>query len=104
MSIVPFLSVYIMSKDRYHVLIRVRVEMMNFVPLVDDVRHHIWKRRVDNGRRDDVRHVSVVFVFGDVELLVGVELAHSGKVNIASKNGNSDGLCRSDMLQLADEP
>ena len=60
------------------------VQMMDFVALVKNVSHHFWWRCVHNGRGDDVRHVSMILVFGNPQFRVRVELSDSGKVHVAS--------------------
>ena len=50
MGVVAFLTIDIMSEDRDHVLVRVGVEVMDLVPFVDDVGHHIRRWCVDNRR------------------------------------------------------
>jgi hypothetical protein len=66
MVVVPLLSIDAMREYWYHVLVSLIVEMVDFVSFVDDVGHHIGRRGVDNGRRDDVHHVPMVLVFGNV--------------------------------------
>src|SRR5690242_2210507 len=102
--VVSLLSIYAMSENWDHVFVSVSVEVMYFVALVEDVGHHVRWRRVDNGGRDDVRHVSGVFVLWYLELLVGVKLTYSTKMHVASKNCYTNGLRLCNVLQFFDEP
>jgi hypothetical protein len=46
----------------------------------------------------------MISVLWDTKLLVGIELADSAEMDVSSKNGDSNGLFGSQMLQLLDEP
>tara|TARA_R110002003_G_scaffold59_12_gene5315 strand:- start:12570 stop:12854 length:285 start_codon:yes stop_codon:yes gene_type:complete len=46
----------------------------------------------------------MVFVFGNIELLVGEKLSNCREVNITSKYCDAHGLGGSDMLQLPNQP
>lgn len=61
-----------------------RIKVMYLVPLVQNVCHHVRRGRVDDRRGNNVRHVSKVLVLGNHELLVAIELANCGKMNIAT--------------------
>jgi len=82
MVVVPLLSIHAMSENGDHVLIGRWVEMVDLISLVDDISHHIRGRRVDDCRRDDIGHVSEIFVLGNVQLLVGEELSYGSQVHI----------------------
>ena len=58
--------------------------MVYRVALVQRIRDDLGLWHVCNSRRDDVWHVTVVFVLCDVELGVRVELTDSGQVNITT--------------------
>lgn len=104
MIVVSLLSIHIMSEYWYHILICIRIKMMYFVALVEDIGHHVWWGRVDDRGRNNIRHVPRIFVLWDLELFVRVELANSAEVHIASKDGHTNGLGFGDVLQLLDEP
>lgn len=102
--VISLLQVDVVSEERDHILVCLCVEMMHLVSLVEDVCQHIRGRRVDDGGADDVGHVAVVFVFGYIERLVGVELADGGEVDVAAQDRDAHVLGRGDVLQLFDEP
>jgi hypothetical protein len=77
MVVVPLLPVNAMSEEGYHVFVGFRIEVVYLVTLVDDICHHVWRRCVDYGGRHNIRHVSVILVLWNVELLVTEELTHS---------------------------
>lgn len=83
--IVSWLAFNPMGKHRDHVLVGILVEVVHLVALVEDVCHQVWWWSVDDGRRDDIRHVAKVFVFGQLKLGVGVELSDRSQVDIAAK-------------------
>lgn len=87
-----------MREYRHHTFIGVVVEVMNLVPLVDDVGHHVGRGGVDDSRRYHIEHITVVFIFGHAQFLVGVELPHSCKVNVTSKDRNANGFFGSKVL------
>ena len=74
-----------MSEHGYHILFSIVVEMVRLVALVQDISHHLWWWRIDNGRRDDVGHVAVVPILGYSQFRIRIKLANSRKVNISSK-------------------
>ncbi len=87
--------VYVVREYRYHVLVSIMIKMVNSSSFIYNVTHHIRWRRIDNGRRYDVWHVTMVMIFRNPKLLVAVEPAHSCEVDVTSQNCNSDGLFRS---------
>jgi hypothetical protein len=68
--IVPLLSVDVMCEDGNHVFVRVGIEVMYLVALVENVGHHVRRRRVDYSGRDDVGHIPSILVLWNFELLV----------------------------------
>jgi hypothetical protein len=59
--------------------------MMDSVALVKHVRDNIGLGHVGNSRGDDIRHISVIAVFGNIQLQVRVELSNSSQVNITAE-------------------
>jgi hypothetical protein len=102
--VVPLLSIHTMGEDWHHGLIRVVIEVVYLVALVDYVGHHIGRWGVDDSGGDDIQHIPVVFVFGNVQLLVTEELPYSRKMDVASKDCDTNRLLSSNVLQLPDEP
>lgn len=104
MIVVSLLSVHVVCEDRNHVLVGVGIQVVDLVALVENVGHHVWRGRVDNGRRDNVGHIPRILVLWNLQLLVGIELTNSTKVHITSENGDADRLGLCDVLQLLDKP
>lgn len=48
--VIPWLPINIMTEDRDHILIRVRVHMMHLVAPVEHIRHHLCLREIGNRR------------------------------------------------------
>lgn len=59
------------------------IKMMDLVAFVEYVTHHFRWWGVDNGRRYDIGHISVILILGYFQLRVGVELADGCKMYIA---------------------
>ena len=97
MIVVSLLAINIMREQRDHMLVSKRIEVVYLVPLVENVRHHLRWRSIDNCRADDIWHVSVIFVFRNVELPIREELANSSKMHITSQNRHANGLCRGNV-------
>lgn len=53
-----------------------RIKVVHFVPLVKYVSHQLRRRRINDCGRDDIRHVSGIPIFWDLQLFVGVKLAY----------------------------
>jgi hypothetical protein len=64
--VVARLAIDVVREDGNHVFICVRIQVVNVVALVQHVRYHFGFWHVCNCRRYDIRHVSVVLVFGQV--------------------------------------
>jgi hypothetical protein len=58
--------------------------MMNFVALVEDICHRVRRRGVDNGRGDDIWHISVILMLWDAQFRIGKELTYCRKMYIAT--------------------
>jgi hypothetical protein len=87
--IVSWLAFNAMREHRDHVLVRVLVEVVHLVALVEDVCHQIGRRSIDNGGRDDVGHVAEILVLGQLKLRVGVELSDRSQVDVAAELSQS---------------
>jgi hypothetical protein len=85
--VVSRLTVDTILEDRDHVLLGQLVKMMDLVASIDDIRHHIGRRSVDNGRRDNIRHISGILMLGQSKARLRVELADSREMNIATDMG-----------------
>lgn len=57
---------------------------MNLVPLIQKIGNRIRRWSIHDCGRDNVRHVSVIAIPGDIELWVGIELADCSQVYIAA--------------------
>lgn len=60
----PWVSVHVMSKHRYHILVGVLIKVMGFVAPVEDVGHIVGWRRVNDSRRNYVGHIAVISILG----------------------------------------
>jgi hypothetical protein len=90
MVVVSLFSICIMREEGNHVFVGLIVEVMHLVPLVQDVCHDFRWRCVYNGGADDVWHVSVILVLGDVQLLVGVKLSYCGEMDVTTQDCDAD--------------
>lgn len=94
---------------------------MHFISSVEQIRECVWWRCIDYCGRNDVWHVSMIAIFGDPELGIGVELADCAEMNITTtqvstssassgiylnipKDSNAHRLLGSNVLQLLDKP
>ena len=84
MQVVPLLTVGVVREDRHHVLVSVSVKVMDFVPLVKNVGHHLWGWSVHYCGADDVRHVAMILFFGEAEFFVAEELTDGPEMDVAS--------------------
>jgi hypothetical protein len=84
MQVVSLLAIDVVREDRHHVLVSVGVKVMDLVPLVEDVCHHLRRWGVHYCGTDDIRHVSVILIFCEAMFLVAEELADGAKMDIAS--------------------
>ena len=73
-----------MSEDGYHILIRIIIKVMDFVSLVEEIGKRIWRGRIDDSRRNDVRHIAMIAIFRDGKLRIRIKLTHSRKVYITA--------------------
>jgi hypothetical protein len=64
--VVTRLAVDVVCEDGDHVFVCVRVQVVDMVALVQHVRYHFGFWHVCNRRRYDIRHVSVILVFGQI--------------------------------------
>jgi hypothetical protein len=67
-----------------HVFVGLLVEMMDFVALVQDVSHQVWRWRICDRRRDNIGHIAGILVFRKTKLWVGEELSNRGQVNVTT--------------------
>jgi len=74
-----------MSKYRYHVLIRLCVQVVYFVSLVKDISKCVWRWRIHDSRRNDIRHVTEVVVLCYTEFGIGIELTDCSKMYITPR-------------------
>ena len=82
---------------------------MSLVSSVKDIGHIVGWRCIDDSRRNDIGHVTMVSVFGCSQGWVRIELTNGGKMDVAAasfvstqtyfrpqdyspKNSNSNGL------------
>lgn len=72
----------IMGEHGNHIFVRVVIQMMDLVALVEHICQHLRRRRVDYGGGDDVWHVAVIAVLWYTQFGVGIELSNSGQVNV----------------------
>jgi acyl-[acyl carrier protein]--UDP-N-acetylglucosamine O-acyltransferase len=82
--VVAGLTVHAMAEDGDHILIGFLVEVVDLIPFVQDIGQQVRRRGVDDGGRDDVGNVAEVFVLGQAELGVRVELPDCCEVDIAA--------------------
>ena len=78
--------------------------MVDLISLVQHICHHVWRRCIDNGRRNDIGHVAMILVFRYTNFLWRIELSYSTQVYVTTKNGDSNRLFSCKLLQLLDEP
>ena len=104
MIVVSPFPIHVMSEYWYHVFVRIGIKVVHFVAFVENIGHYVRWRCVDNRRRDDIRHIPGVLVFGNLKFFVGVEPAYCTEMYIASKDGDTDRFSLCNMLQLFDEP
>lgn len=57
--------------------------MMNFVPLIHHVGYHPLWWGIDNGRRNDVWHISKIAVLRNMKGRVGIEAAYGAEMHIS---------------------
>lgn len=79
-----------MSEALTHALIRVSIEVMDFVPLIHHVCHHLRWWFVHYRRRYNVRHVSKVAVLRYVQRWIRIEAAYGTEMNVAPENCHAD--------------
>ena len=103
MLIIPWLTLHAVLEDGDHALVSVGIEMVDLVSLVQHVGQQIRRRRIDNGGRDDVRHVPEVLVLGHSELGVGVELPDGREMDVSTEDGHADGPLGREVLQVLDD-
>lgn len=58
--------------------------MVCLVALVENVSHHLWRGCINDSGRNDVGHVTMIAVFWDFQLRVGVKLANSSQMYITA--------------------
>jgi hypothetical protein len=68
--IVPVLAVYIVREDRDHIFVCIRVHVVHLVAFVENIRHKLGRRCINDSRRNDIRHITVIFILGQVEAWV----------------------------------
>lgn len=90
MLVVSFSIVHIVSENRNHGLVSIFIKMMYFIPLVQNICHHDWRRSIDNCRRNHIWHVSMIAVLWETKLWIGVELTNSGEMNVATKGSQQE--------------
>lgn len=78
-------------------------KVVNLVSPRKEICHSARRRLVDNGRRDNVDHVSVVIFDGNVEFGLGVEAAQSSQVDVASQNCDADRKLGTYALKHSDQ-
>ena len=59
------------------VLTNIVIEVVCLVALIENVSHHLRWRSIDNSRRYNVCHVSMISIFGYLEFWVREKLANS---------------------------
>lgn len=60
------------------------VKMVYFVTLVENVPHHLWRRCIHDGGRNNVCHITMIAIFWYFQLRVGVKLANSSQMDITA--------------------
>lgn len=97
MLVVPGLAVDVLCEDGDHIFVRVGVHMVHRVALVEHVCDQIRLGHIGNGRGDHIWHISVIPVFGNVELGIRVELSNACQMDITTAKFQSVARCSKRM-------
>jgi hypothetical protein len=100
MRIVTRLAIDVVWKHGNHVFIRVIIQMVNLVAAIQDVCKHVPGRRIDDGRGDDVWHVSIVAILRNSKVLVAVKAPDRSQMNVSTQDRDPDGPLGRQLLEF----
>ena len=82
--IVTGLVMNVVCENGNGIFVRIRVHVMHPVALVEHVGYHIGFRCISNCRGDNIWHVSVIPVFGQIKFRIRKELSNGCQMDIAT--------------------
>lgn len=93
----------ILPKQWNQRLMRVVIEMVDFVPPGQQIRDRFRRRMVRDGAADDVGHVPVILLLRQAQFGMAVEAAEGREMDIAAQDGDADGVFGRQRLEGEDE-
>lgn len=86
-----------------HALICVSVEMMDFIPPIQHICHHLRRWFIHDGRRYDIRHIAKIAILGDIQGWVRIETTYSTEMNVSPVMSLSSSIGNSNQCELTRE-
>lgn len=93
----------VLVEELHQSLIRIMVQVMQLISSSKQVGDSLWRGLVDDSRRDDIGHVSVIIGDWDLKLGVRIESTNGCQVNVTAENGDSDGKLGCKGLELMNQ-